>query len=152
MDYLVFSLWFTVIHAVAYTVAGAIALNISKDLYEEKERVLDFLRNMSDEKESKHVQRWFLPAQLLRGLILSVVLWPIINLLGDLSFAVRFVFIAGLLFFYTDFASAIPFNNNIEGFVYMKPKYMKLKSFWKLYLETFIYSVIVGAAVSGLLF
>ncbi len=107
---------------------------------------------MSDEKESKHVQKWFLPAQLVRGLILSIVLWPIISLLGDLSFGIRFLFLSTLLFFYTDFASAVPFNNNIEGFVYMKPKYMKTGSFWKLYLETFMYSIMIGAVAGGFLF
>ncbi len=152
MQYITFSLWFTVIHVIAYTLAGVIALKLSKDLYKEKERILDYLRNMSDEKESKHVQKWFLPAQLLRGLILSIVLWSIIGLLGDLSFGIRFVFLASLLFFYTDFASAVPFNNNIEGFVYMKPKYVKKGSFWKLYLETIIYSITVGAVTGGILF
>ncbi|MFW6174070.1 MAG: hypothetical protein ACOC5T_10025 [Elusimicrobiota bacterium] len=152
MQYLTFSLWFTLIHTIAYIAAGAIALKISKDLYEEKERLLDFLRNMSDKGESKHVQKWFIPAQILRGLILSIVLYPIIGFLGEMSFTIRFLFLAGLLFFYTDFASAIPFNNNIEGFVYMKPKYLKKESFWKLYLETAIYSIMVGGFAGGLLF
>jgi hypothetical protein len=36
MAYVLFSLWFTLLHTAVYTIAGAIALRISKDLYEEK--------------------------------------------------------------------------------------------------------------------
>ena len=85
MEYLWFTLWFTLLHTMAYTVAGAIALNVSGDLYTERARTLDFLRNMSDVEESGHVQRWFLPAQVVRGVVLSVVLYPVLGPLGDLS-------------------------------------------------------------------
>jgi hypothetical protein len=124
MQYLMFSLWFTLLHAAAYTIAGAVALALSKDLYEHKNRLLDYLRDMGDEEDSKHVQKVFLPAQLLRGVLLSIVLYPVLGLLGDLSFALRFAFLAGLFFIYQDFGSSVPFNNNIEGFVYMKPRYL----------------------------
>lgn len=152
MTYLIFSALFTLLHTLAYTLAGVIALKLSGDLYREKQRVLDYLRDMSDEAESKHVERWFLPAQLLRGVLLSVVLYPILGVLGEVSFAARFAFLAGLMFFYADFASAVPFNNNIEGFVYLKAKYLKTESFWKLYLETIIYSLLVGLIAAAFLF
>ena len=50
MQYLMFSFWFILIHTIAYTISGMLALKISKDLYEEKNRFLDFLRDMSDAK------------------------------------------------------------------------------------------------------
>ncbi len=43
MEYLFFSVCFTLIHAVVYTAAGAIALQLSKDLCEEKNRLLDYM-------------------------------------------------------------------------------------------------------------
>lgn len=95
MQYLVFSLWFIVIHALAYTLAGMLALRISKDIYEGKSRLMDYLRDMSDEKESKHVQKWFIPGQIVRGLLLSIILYPILVPLGELSFGVRFLFLQG---------------------------------------------------------
>lgn len=143
---------FTLIHAAAYTLAGAIALRVSPDMYREKGRVLDYLRDMSNETESAHVTKWFFPAQILRGVLLAIVLLPIVGLLGQISFAARFAFFAGLLIFYADFASAVPFNGNIEGFVYMKPRYLQSGKVWKFYLETVLYAVIVGAAAAGLLF
>lgn len=152
MQYLMFSFWFIIIHSFAYTIAGMLALKISKDLYEEKNRLLDFLRDMSDESESNHVSRWFIPAQILRGLLMSIVLYPILGLLGELSFVSRFIFFSGLMFVYTDFACAVPFPNNIEGFIYIKRRYQRKKFFGKLYFEMIIYSIIFGFLSAYFLF
>ena len=152
MEYLIFSFCFIVVHTGAYTAAGAIALKLSKDIYEGRTRYADFLRDMSDPNESRHVQKLFIPAQLVRGLLMSVVLYPLLGLLGDLSFGLRFLFLAGLMFIYTDFASAVPFPTNIEGYVYMKQRYMQTKFFWKFYLEMIIYSILFGLIAGALLF
>ena len=152
MEHLIFVVLFTLIHAFAYTVAGAIALRISPDMYREKGRVLDYLRDMSDDSESAHVAKWFLPAQLVRGVLMAVVLLPIAGLLGDISFFARLAFFAGILIIYADFASAVPFNGNIEGFVYMKPRYLKSHKIWKFYLETVLYAVLVAVLAALLLF
>ena len=151
MEHFVFIVLFTLIHAFAYTVAGATALRISPDMYREKGRVLDYLRDMSDDTESVHVTKWFLPAQLVRGVLMAIVLLPIAGLLGDISFLARFAFFAGILIIYADFASAVPFNGNIEGFVYMKPRYLASHKTWKLYVETVMYAILV-AALASLLF
>jgi len=129
-----------------------LALKISKNLYEEKNRLLDFLRDMSDANDSNHVTKWFIPAQLVRGLFMSIVLYPVIDLLGELSFGLRFAFLSGLMFIYTDFASAVPFPHNMEGFVYMKNRYLKRKFIGKLYFEMIIYSLLFGFLASWFLF
>ncbi len=152
LDYLWFSFWFIVIHTGVYTFGGMISLKISEDLYEEKDRLMDYLRDMSDEKESGHVERYFIPGQLVRGLLMSVVLYPLLGFLGDISFPLRFAFLAGLMFVYTDFASAVPSPNNIEGFVYMKKRYLETESFWKLYFEMIIYSTLFGLLAGWFLF
>ena len=152
MTYLTFSFWFTIIPTVAYTLAGIIALKISKDIYESKERYADFLRDMGDPAESKHVQISFIPAQLVRGVIMSLVLYPVLGALGEISFIARFFFFAGLMFVYTEISSAVPFPTNIEGFVYMKQKYIQGNKIWKFWLEITIYSVIFAVPAAGLLF
>ena len=152
LDYALFSLWFTVIHIGSYTAAGALALGISGELYRGPDRLLDYLRDMSDDGESNRVGKFFLPAQILRGLLMSVVLYPVMGLLGDISFVLRFLFLAGLMLIYTDVASSDPFPHNIEGFVYMRDKYLKGDQVWKLYVEIVIYSVIFGLLASWLLF
>lgn len=150
--YVLFAAGFTAIHAAAYVLAGVVALAISKDLYAEKDRVLDFLHDMSDPSESRHVQRTFLPAQLVRGLLLAVVLFPVLGALGEMSFALRATFLASLTFVYLEVASSIPFSTNIEGYVYMKARYRRLPAVWKLYLEAVLYSLLLGVAASWLLF
>src|SRR6056297_135805 len=154
MEYILFSLWFTLIHTGTYTLAGMAALNISRDLYEGEQRLLDFLIDMSEgeKDESGRVKRFFLPAQLLRGLLMSLVLYPVMPLLGDISFAGRFAFFFGLMFIYTDFAGAVPFPHNIEGFVYMKSRYLQKKMIWKLYFEIIIYSLLFALCTAWLLF
>ncbi len=150
MEALRFVLVFTFVHATAYTVAGAIALAISRDLYREKGRILDFLRDMDDEADAKHVQRWFLPAQLARGPLLAVVLLPILGPLADVPSLARFVTLFGLAALWLDLASSVPFSHNLEGFVYMKPRYLRLARHGKLYLETAIYASLLAAGVSWL--
>lgn len=152
MSYLTFTFWFTIIHTIAYTLAGVIALKISKDIYESKERYADFLRDMGDPAESKHVQKTFIPAQLVRGVIMSLVLYPVLGALGEISLIARFFFFAGLMFIYTEISSAVPFPTNIEGFVYMKQKYIQGNMIWKFWLEIIIYSVIFAVPAAGLLF
>lgn len=152
MSYLMFTVWFTLIHTAAYILAGVIALKISKDIYESKERFADFLRDMGDPVESKHVQKAFIPAQLVRGIIMSLVLYPVLGSLADISFLARFFFFAGLMFVYTEISSAVPFPTNIEGFVYMKQKYMQGNKIWKFWLEIVIYSVLFALPAAGLLF
>jgi hypothetical protein len=83
---------------------------------------------------------------------MSIILYPIIGLLGELSFGLRFTFLSGLMFIYTDFASAIPFSHNLEGFVYMKERYLKKEFLGKLYFEMIIYSLTFGFLASWFLF
>lgn len=152
MEYLVFSFWFMIIHTAAYMLAGILALRISKDIYEGKSRLMDYLRDMSVEDESKHVQKWVLPSQLLRGLLMSVVLYPVLAPLGEIAFGLRFAFLAGLMFVYTHLASAAPCPDNIEGFVYMKERFFKKSTFLKFQFEMIIYSLILGFLTSFFLF
>lgn len=148
MEYIKFSLFFTLIHVVSYTIAGVIALKISKDIYETQNRHCNFLRDMSDPEESKHVQNYFLPAQILRGLLMSVVLYPLFSTIGNLSFLLKFIFFGGLMFIYTHIAAVSPFMDNIEGLVYFKKEYLIKNFFLKFQLEMVIYSTIFGLLMS----
>ena len=82
---------------------------------------------------------------------MSVVLYPVLGGLGELSFGMRFLFLGGLMFVYADFCSAIPFSNTLEGLIYMKPEFVKRKVFWTIQMEAVIYSVLFGLAASWLL-
>lgn len=61
-------------------------------------------------------------------------------------------FLAGLMFVYTDLASATPFSNNIEGLVYLKRRFTTRDVFWRIQAEAVMYSVLFGAFAAWLLF
>lgn len=148
MDYVKFSLLFILSHGISYTFAGAIALRISKDIYESKTRHCNFLRDMADKEESLHVSLFFLPAQILRGLLMAMVLFPLLNFLLDLPFVTKLVFFGSLMFVYTHISAASPFIDNIEGLVYFKKEYLQNKFFFKFQLEMVIYSIMFGILMS----
>lgn len=152
MEYAKFSLLFMLVHTGAYFIAGMLAYRISRDLYHGQNRLLDYLKDMSNESENARVAKLTLPLQLLRGLVLSIVLYPVIDLLGELAYPLRFIFLAGLMFVYTDFASAVPFPHNLEGVIYMKERYLKKSAFWKLQFEMIVFSLLFGAVAAWILF
>ena len=151
MNYLLFSLGFIIIHTALYVLAGLIDLQFTHHLYAGENRLFDFLRDMDDEEENQYVARTHIPAQIVRGLLMSVVLYPILDPLSDISFLLRFAFFAGLMFVYTDLASATPFTN-IEGLVYLKEQYVRKEAFLKIEIEMVIYSFLFGLLSSWILF
>lgn len=152
MEYAKFSLLFMLVHTGSYFIAGMLAYRVSHELYKGENRLLDFLKDMSDQGEMTSVAKLTLPLQFVRGLVLSIVLYPIIGFLGELSYLLRFLFLAGLMFVYTDFASAIPFPHNLEGLIYLKERYFKKSVFWKLQSEMIVFSLVFGLASGWLLF
>ncbi|MGM0625570.1 MAG: hypothetical protein ACQES0_06810 [Bacteroidota bacterium] len=148
MEYLGFSFFFILSHILAYTIAGVIALGISKDIYESKARLCDFLRDMADKQESKHVSRYFLPAQIIRGLLMSVILFPLLPAISDFPFHISSLFFAGLMFVFTHLAAASPFIDNIEGWVYFKKKYIRKSAIAKFQTEMLTYAVLFGLLIS----
>jgi len=107
---------------------------------------------MSDPKEAAKVNIKIIPIQLIRAIFMSVVLYPVIGRLAELSFGLRFAFMGGLMFVYADFCSSIPFSNTLEGLIYMKSEFTKTKIFWTIQMEAIIYSIIFGVSASWLLF
>jgi len=143
--YLKFSLVFFAIHIFCYMVAGVIDLQLAHKMYSGKDRLYkSFFRDMDNEQESNRIAKLLFPSQLVRSLLMSVVLYPILPFLRELSFLLQFSFMAGLMFVYADFSSAIPFSNTIEGLVYLKKKFVQKNVFWTIQLEAIIYSLLFG--------
>ncbi len=70
VDYAVFVVGFAIIHTVAYTVAGVIELQFADYIYGGEERRVDFVRDMTIPEESTRIGFMFLPAQLVRGILI----------------------------------------------------------------------------------
>jgi hypothetical protein len=153
MLYIRFSLFFSLVHLVCYIIAGIIDLRLAKKMYVGKDRLYRaFFRDMEDPKQSLRIAKLLIPSQLLRGILMSVVLYPVLPFLFGLSFGMRFLFLAGMMFVYADFCSAIPFSNTIEGIVYLKKEFVEKRMFWTIQLEAIIYSILFGLLSGWLLF
>lgn len=126
-------------------IAGLIDLQLAKKMYSGKNRLYkSFFRDMDDEKESKRIAKILIPSQFIRAIVMSIVLYPILPSLGELSFGMQFIFMASLMFVYADFASAIPFSNTIEGIVYLKKELVAKRVFWTIQFEAILYSIMFG--------
>jgi hypothetical protein len=152
VTYLKFSLSFFAIHLVCYILAGVIDLQLAKRIYEGKDRLYrSFFRNMEDKQESNRVAKLLVPSQFIRGILMSVVLYPILPYLKELPFGMQFLFMGGLMFVYADFSCAIPFSNTIEGLVYLKKQFVRPKVFWTIQFEAILYSSLFGLLSAWLL-
>jgi len=145
IDYAFFSLFFFVIHLSCYVIAGLVDLQLSRNLYSGKRRLYgSFLRDTEDLAESKRIAKLLVPSQLIRAILMSLVLYPILPYLQGLTNIVQFIFMTSLMFVYADFASAVPFSNTIEGILYMKKEFVERRVFWVIQLEAIIYSMMFG--------
>jgi hypothetical protein len=153
VDYVWFSVWFTLIHLGAYIVAGVVSLRFTRDLYQGDDALFaPFLRDVGEpaEKQRQGIVMW--PAQMARGVLMSLVLYPILTPLTELSFLMRFGFLAGLMLVYTDIAAATPFSNTIEGLVYMKRRFVRPNVFWRIQSEAVAYSLLFAGFAAWLVF
>ena len=126
---------------------------VSRELYSgERALYAPFFRNVDEPAERGRQGRLMVPAQLARALLMSIVLYPLLGTLGDWSFGLRFAFLSGLMFVYADLAAATPFSNNIEGLVYLQPRFTTWEVFWKVQSEAVVYSLLFGGFAAWLLF
>lgn len=152
MDYVFFSLFFFLIHLACYVIAGLVDLQLSRKLYSGRNRLYgSFLRNTEDLAESTRIAKLLVPTQFIRAVLMSLVLYPILPYLKELTNAIQFIFMASLMFVYADFASAVPFSNTIEGMVYMKKEFVKKKVFLIIQVEAILYSILFGLLSAWLL-
>ncbi len=153
MEYVKFSLLFFVIHFACYIFAGVIDYQLAKSVYAGKNRLFKaFFRDMDNPRESMRIARLLIPSQLLRAMLMSAVLYPILPFLGELSFGWQFVFMGSLMLIYADVACAVPFANTIEGLVYLQKAIVAPRVFWTIQLEAVIYSSLFGLGAAWLLF
>ena len=152
MDYFWFSVKFALLHTAVYTVAGALILGVSKEIYEGRGRLMDYVRDMSDEAENRYVRRRVFPAQLVRGALMSLPLYVVFASLSEMGFILRALFLGGLAFVYTHLSSASPSPDNIEGFVYLRERYFQKSAFLKYQLEMVMYTALFALLGSWLLF
>ncbi|HZP01009.1 MAG TPA: hypothetical protein VFD30_12005 [Terriglobia bacterium] len=110
-------------HVTTYFLAGAIAYPLlTKEYYVGQNPIFAaFLRTEADPALWGHVVRWFLPAEILRGLLISIVLYPLFDVLKTWAFTKRWLLISALLVGLGFWAAAVPAPGTLEGMIYMRP-------------------------------
>ena len=113
-----------VAHVVSYFVVGAIAYQLmTKQFYEGGNAIFStFMRTQAEPDLWSHVMRWFIPGQILRGLLIAAVLYPFLDALRAWTFPRRFLSIAGLYLVLGFWASAVAAPGTIDGVIYMRPE------------------------------
>lgn len=113
----------TAAHVTTYFLAGAIAYPLlTKEFYIGPNPIFaTFLRTEAEPALWSHVVRWFLPAQILRGVLIAGVLYPLFDTLKAWSFGRRFLLLAGLYIVLGFWAATVAAPGTIEGMVYLRP-------------------------------
>jgi hypothetical protein len=119
----VFVLLVAAAHTVTYFVAGAVAFTtLTHTLYEGVDPLFGaYLRTPGEPDLWQHVTTWFLPAQLLRGVLMGLALSPILPQLRAWSVWRRTAVVSGLYLILGFWAAAVAAPGNIEGQVYLRP-------------------------------
>ena len=125
-NFLRFALTVILAHTVTYLIAGGIAYPLlTKPLYEGSDPVFTaFMRSPADPNLWQFVMKWFIPAQVLRGLLMAIALYPFYETLQEWSFGKRFLSLAGLYLIFGYWAAAVAAPGTIDGVVYMRPEYL----------------------------
>ena len=122
--FLIFAAKVTVAYIVSYFVVGAIAYPLlTKPFYEGSNPVFStFMRTPAQPELWKHVMTWFLPGQVLRGLLIAAVLYPFFDALKAWGWCKRFLTISGLYVVLGFWASAVAAPGTIDGLIYLRPE------------------------------
>lgn len=123
-QFLIFSVKVILVHVVTYLIVGAAAYQlITKQFYEGANPIFStFMRTQAEPHLWGHVMTWFIPGQILRGLLIAVVLYPFFGILNEWTFGKRFLTIAGLYLVLGFWASAVAAPGTIDGMIYMRPE------------------------------
>jgi len=110
-------------HVTTYFLAGAVAYPLlTKKFYEGPNPIFQpFMRTPAEPELWRHVVGWFLPAQILRGVLIAAALYPLFDTLKAWSFRKRFLLIAALYIMLGFWAATVAAPGTLEGLVYMRP-------------------------------
>lgn len=121
--FLTFALKVVVIHVVTYFVVGALAYQLlTKQFYEGSNPLFaSFMRTPAEPEVWNHVMKWFIPGQILRGVLMAAVWYPFLDTFKEWGFFKRFTSIAGLYLVLGFWASAVAAPGTIDGTIYLRP-------------------------------
>jgi len=137
-------------HVLTYFIVGGIAYQLlTKDFYIGPDPIFRaFMRTEAEPDLWAHVIRWFLPAQVLRGILIAAVLYPFFDTLNGWSFSKRFLSISSLYVVLGCWAAVVAAPGTLEGMVYMRP-FITPAVHLKVQPELVVQGLALGALVAG---
>lgn len=122
--FLIFAGKFVTVHTVTYFVVGAVGYQLlTREFYEGEAPIFaSFMRTPANPEQWQYVMRWFIPGQLLRGVLMAVALYPFFDTLINWPLVKRFLAIAGLYLIFGYWAAAVAAPGTIDGLIYMRPE------------------------------
>jgi hypothetical protein len=110
-------------HVTTYFLAGALAYHfLTKEFYTGPHPLFAaFMRTEAEPELWAHAVRWFLPAQILRGLLMALVLYPLFDTLKTWAFGKRYLLIAALYLVLGFWGATVAAPGTLEGMVYLRP-------------------------------
>ena len=147
--FLSFATKVTVAHVVSYFVVGAAAYaTLTKQFYEGHNAVFStFMRTPAESELWKHVMTWFIPGQVLRGVLIAAVLYPFFDTLQAWSWGRRFLSISASYLVLGFWASAVAAPGTIDGMIYLRPE-ITLYAHLMVQPEIIVQALILGAWVA----
>jgi hypothetical protein len=91
---------------------------------------------------------WFLPAEILRGLLIAAVFYPLYDVLKLWPFVKRFLYIAGVYIVLGFWAASVPAPGTIEGMVYLRP-FITSQVHLRVQPETILQGLALGLFIAG---
>jgi hypothetical protein len=121
--FLIFAAKVVAAHVTTYFLAGAVAYPLlTKQYYVGPHPIFaTFMRTEAEPQLFSHVVRWFLPAQILRGLLIAAVLYPLFDTLKVWPFIKRWLLIGAWYVVLGFWATTVAAPGTLEGMVYLRP-------------------------------
>ncbi len=115
----------SVAHLVTYFIAGAVAYPfLTKQFYVGPDPLFAvFMRTEAEPDLWRHAMAWFIPGQILRGVIMAAALYPFFDALNNWTFRKRFLSLAGIYLVFAFWSSAVAAPGTIDGMIYMRPEF-----------------------------
>lgn len=113
-----------VAHVVTYVGVGVLAYAfLTHQFFEPQGLAAQVMRTPADPQLWSHVTRWMLPAQVLRGLLIAIVLFPFVPTLSGWNYWRRVATLAGLYVVLGQWASTVAGSGTIEGWLILRPEF-----------------------------
>jgi hypothetical protein len=80
------------------------------------------MRTPAEPELWKHAMTWFIPGQVLRGVLIAAALYPFFDTLSAWSWRRRWLSIAGGYIVLGFWAAAVAAPGTIDGLIYLRPE------------------------------